>query len=545
MAINTGGYATGISTQPIDVSKSVQNYMQSAVEQKLAEIERGRAEVDENSKRVLKALSVSVLPELSGALRDNYQKELDSFRSEMVNRMKRSEGKLTLDDQKFIEQKSVDLSNRMNMSKNQLAKMAEVQKMLADPKAHTFVNVPKAALELRNFQEDFQAGKPVDDPATIIMRNYKMPTTVEYVSANYKNILDRIDTGEDITVDGVTWKKETFDDPKEIRKFVDFLSERDATFTQLLHKYEDGQFTFDPEKAEQEKQTLVELLQRKKTETGVSSALKPPTPRSGGSSASKRINFTPQQVQVGDRTLNIVGTPSTIPQVDREISIDTAYNTDTKKEERIDGKVEIVGVDVDNDVILLRGMGGLLKKGDESALSTKQKGIGAGASNAASKNDALNSAATPSQIRSKSNDILKQNFKDQYPDIAKDYKDDQLTIINPELKETENGYVLTGQVSAKKKRGIVGRVFGADEKEETFDIEVSYEFIRDPQADVRYTIPLYENKDKVANWFGKVDINNVQFEEYFRRYEQGRQTSQPSTSTKASESVNVFQDLVK
>ena len=59
-------FQIGVSSQPINIAGAGVNFMRSAVDAKLREIEQNREEIGENAKNALKAMSISTIEGLSG-----------------------------------------------------------------------------------------------------------------------------------------------------------------------------------------------------------------------------------------------------------------------------------------------------------------------------------------------------------------------------------------------------------------------------------------------------------------------------------------------
>lgn len=183
-------FPIGVSSQPINIAGAGVNFMRSAVDAKLREIEQNREEIGENAKNALKAMSISTIEGLSGAIRDRYQEEIENYRNTVIDKFRNSGGKLSLQQQKEIQDGFVDLTKRMQGDVTSLKKMEEVQKLyLANPYAYQ-ESLPQ---ELRSMQLDLEKGKAIEDPMLLPLKNAVPISTSDYVLKKYAAPIKNLD----------------------------------------------------------------------------------------------------------------------------------------------------------------------------------------------------------------------------------------------------------------------------------------------------------------------------------------------------------------
>ena len=479
------GYPTGVSTQPLDFGSIASNYMQSAVEQKLQEIKDNKIEVGQNMKDILKAMSISTIPELSGQLRSDFDSKIEKFRADLINRARQSEGKLSLQDRMYAEKGVVDLSNQMNFKKNLLDKGSELKKILMNPSAGNQYDVDKAWSKFSQWTKDFESGKNVSDPVTILAESIK-PTDfqsmlVEAYNKNRQNLgyteTTEIKDGKEVTV------KQT--DPTLTQSYLESFA--NANFQGL---------TPDQKKAEVQKALP--------TLTGIQMETRPYVPKNTGGGYDlgekykRAVNYDPQPQTYKGQTFNIVKVPGDIAQSTRNFFIQGAVNLDTNKASDLtEDNAQILGVDVDNNKLILQGKGGVASR-DGNPLYLPQ-GVEPTADNV------KYSAVVDSDIKNPTaqKTALLGQFK---KDSGK--KADKVTDIN--VTESDGKITVSG-------KAVVTHTFGADE---STPVSVTYNTFTDPKSNAIFTAPLDANKPAVAAMFGKVKVRNKPFETYFDETQQ-------------------------
>lgn len=250
-------FPIGVSSQPINIAGAGVNFMRSAVDAKLREIEQNREEIGENAKNTLKAMSISTIEGLSGSIRDRYQGEIENYRNTVIDKFKNSGGKLSLQQQKEIQDGFVDLTKRMQGDVTSLKKMEEVQKLyLANPYAYQ-ESLPQ---ELRSMQLDLEKGKAIEDPMLLPLKNAVPISTSDYVLKKYaapiKNL--NIETKAGFT-GNIFSETETRGmgvvDPASRQKAIDL---RDEIMRDSWVKYRAGEI--DSETYNREKKTVEDAI---------------------------------------------------------------------------------------------------------------------------------------------------------------------------------------------------------------------------------------------------------------------------------------------
>ena len=108
----------------------------------------------------------------------------------MIDKFKNSGGKLSLQQQKEVQDGFVDLTKRMQGDVTSLKKMEEVQKLyLANPYAYQ-ESLPQ---ELRSMQLDLEKGKAIEDPMLLPLKNAVPISTSDYVLKKYAAPIKNLD----------------------------------------------------------------------------------------------------------------------------------------------------------------------------------------------------------------------------------------------------------------------------------------------------------------------------------------------------------------
>lgn len=299
------GFRTGVSAVPVDVTGLGDKFFQSAVEAKLAEIESDRVQVSDNAERVLKAMSINTTAGLTQKLQDRYSKEIEDYRGRVLEEFKDSRGKLTLNQQRKIQDGFADLEGRMANDINYLKRIDEARKVYASPNARYSHNVEAGLRELAMIQDAFERGERVtEDPLASTFKHVLTPSTVDYAFNRYGNEikgLDKVTSGQ--WVDENTFRFTTQESEDEVNRVVDRIFEQDPVLQQKAINPETGQLDLDL--LQQEKETLKDAVIR------ASTTIRPFRGRTGDRDSVSRFDFPVSldrgvdRVKSGDDNINV------------------------------------------------------------------------------------------------------------------------------------------------------------------------------------------------------------------------------------------------
>lgn len=481
------GYPTGVSTQALDLGSIASDYMRSAVEQKLQEIKENKVQVSENAKNVLKSMSITAIPEMSGKLRDEMNKKIESYRSDIVNRFRKNDGKLSFEDNAAIEQGYIDLTNEMNVKKNWLDKYNATQKILMNPSASKTYNVMGATADLSKVYTDFMSGKSTDDPALIPFKHV-LPIDVDKQVFGYvKERVPFLDKTKTTTVKGGTQTTLETSDLENIKQNI-----RDSfkTNPQLVN------LGYTPDQIEQYAEQKAPLYQQQILTT---QPVKEKSTKAGGIGGLSKdaMDYTPKTVSILGKTYTGINVPTNVTQSPRSYVIPNAVNLTTGESNvSVPKDAELKFIDVDNNKILFEGKGGEAQRGGqtlffpENMSPVKEKGQWQGGK---TESDLQKDATKKS--------VLETAFARQYPDskTPSEIKDVTLT-------KTDGGVTVSGTAIVKGKE---------------MPVSTTYKTAKDESQVATYEVPLYENKEAVAVVMPKVSVRGVPLSEYFKKYERG------------------------
>lgn len=225
-------YPTGVSTQPIDLTSGAQSFMQSAIEARLGEIESSKQQISESAKNVMKAMSVKALPELARAQRDRYQKEIEDYRQNVINKFKDRQGKLTLQDQKEIQDGFVDLDSRMRNEIGEMKIWKEHQKKMYDPNADLFYDMNRLPMVLAEGYGRMMRGEPLGNIGAEVAGTIKPRPITDYAFKRFGKDIE----GFDILSRGKWINDRTFEftseqDEREVDDFINYMFKADPSIT--------------------------------------------------------------------------------------------------------------------------------------------------------------------------------------------------------------------------------------------------------------------------------------------------------------------------
>lgn len=486
-------YRTGMSKQPIDYFSGAKKLLGTAVEQKLLDIEQGRAMATESQKAVLDAMSMKTIQGLDRNLQGQYQKDFDEHRNKIIEMTKESGGVLSLPQQTQIRNEREDLIQKTMASNEAMKSRNEVRKFLLDPNTQYGYDVGGIANELKEWDESFARGEYLGDPKTILFKHQVEAPVSGYVSKNYSDAINALDVealGEyegnvftETKLSGLSvGAQEGIDKARRLR---DVMMQDPS----VVRRYTDANGVEIPEKkADVQAQIEDTISQRiQKTQKGYTS-------RSTGTSKYKSaVDYTPSAFNYKGNDYSIVRIPSNISQTDRNFFVNEAKNLDSGKTEKLtQDNAKIVGVDVDKGVMLLEGKGGNAENNGEVVFIQK------GTPPIRGKRGWV--AQTEAQLSNA--EFQKETLKDMY--VGGGGKEKVKGIKNVTKTPIENGFILSGVIETK--RGDV-------------PVEKTFISFTDPTSTAIYEAPLWTNKEAVTNMFSKVFIKKKPLEKYFDEYD--------------------------
>jgi hypothetical protein len=359
------GFATGVSSTPLDIASAGQIFMRSAVETRLAEIEANKLEVSENVEKALKAMSISTIEGLSQNMRVRYQKEIEKYRDNVRNKLISNQGKLSLDDEREIQDGFVDLQKRQAADVFQLKQLAKAQDMIV---ANYDSYDPRVVDELRQAEEALDRGEFIGDPLAMVVKN-RVPASVgDIVSKFYGNELKSLEQYAVGGFSGNVFKQTELVgiDPKTQALTEKAVNLRDRLLEdpRIKYRYTNPDGSLNPEAYAREKQAVEDNITR------ILEEMKPYRQSTGDSGFYKgATNYDLQDVSFGDQEFLMVGTPGDVATPEKPTIIGEesgAINTTTGKP--ISGRqpIRIMGVGYDKKtgepVILAQGEGGYVMK---------------------------------------------------------------------------------------------------------------------------------------------------------------------------------------
>lgn len=358
------GFATGVSSAPLDIASAGQIFMRSAVETRLAEIEANKLEVSENVEKALKAMSISTIEGLSQNMRVRYQKEIEKYRDDVRNKLISNQGKLSLDDEREIQDGFVDLQKRQAADVFQLKQLAKAQDMIV---ANYDSYDPRVVDELRQAEEALDRGEFIGDPMAMVIKN-RVPATVgELTSKFYGHQLKML--GKEIEgrfVGNIFEQTELVGlDPetKALTEKAKNLRDTMLDDPRYAYRYTNPDGSFDPERFAAVKQEVEDSI------TQAVGKMSPRSQSTGSGFYKGATDYDLQDVSFGDQGFLMVGTPGDVATPEKPTIIGEesgAINTTTGKP--ISGRqpIRIMGVGYDKKtgepVILAQGEGGYVMK---------------------------------------------------------------------------------------------------------------------------------------------------------------------------------------
>ena len=468
-------YPTGVSSQPIDFVSGGQAFFQSAVEQRLKDIEENKATVTENHKKVLEASSVKALPKLWTGLQQKYDKEIQTYRNEIVEKFKKSGGKLSTQDQMAIQNGKLDLEQRMLADVNEIEQWQSATDAIKNnPNLRYITNFPEYQKKLADYYSNKVSGKPTGNLSAELASTFQAPAVPDFIEKKYEPIIKGLNISAKARwQDANTFVFNTAQDEEEVDRQIDYVFSTDPFL-----KAQDT-----PEQRQAVKDAWIK--NEAKFET-----YRPSAPRASSDRYRNATDYTPTPFNYKNNNYDIVPVPSDVTQTERNFFINNASNLDTgKKSQLTEDNAKIVGVDVERGVILLEGKGGKAQSGGKDLYIPEGEQPFKGDSGwQGDTEDTLKGKAAESTIKKK------YKGKDRVREIA-DVKTE---------KDADGNIILSGTVVTKKER---------------IPISIKYVTFTDPASQAIYTAPMRGNKTAVAAAFPDMNIDGRPLEWYFDNVE--------------------------
>lgn len=497
-----GIFPTGVSRQPLDVATAGQNFLQAAVEQKLANIEADREQVSESAKNVLKAMSIKTLDGLSRGLQNKYQKEIQDYRSKVVDKFRTKEGKLSLDDKVEIQNGFVDLQQRQLSDIAALKERAKARELITDPNFPYGFDAQSAVNEMVKWDKAMERGEYLGDPVAMVMKHRKEPEMGDYIDKAYGEEVATLDVESLAGFDGNVFTQtelsglsvQARDSLEKARR----LRDRIMLDPNVKARYTAADGTIFEDRLNETRQAVEDLISRK------ISASKPyrQTTRGGSGSGSDLRSLSQKTVDLASGTYpSYVDYPRS--QAEKRFTVNEALNEETGRMDRFDeaASMRVIGFDVPNNRVFFVSEGGELKDNGQTVYG------GAGIiSDAANVNEKLEEGYTKERIKEQPVRFL-ADATDRVQNV-----NDVTRVTNLEFDETEDGrLVVTGNLEkwrTKQFVGIGGKRVSAEELNPEKHVKESEESFRavvsplsDPKSTTRYSLPLSDYEEVVSELY--------------------------------------------
>lgn len=474
------GFLTGVSSQPLDVVSGGQAFLQSAVDAKLKEIEAGRAEVSENAKNVLKAISVKTIEGLSRGLQQRYQQEIEKYRGEVVDKFRKSGGKLSMKEQMEIQNGFVDLNQRMVNDVSELKKRDALRNIVAKPEAAYAYDLGALLPEMAEWDKAFDRGEYREDPMTLLFKHQLEPSTGDYVAKRYAkeigglNILSR---GE--WINPTTFRFSSQESEEEVDSMIGVMFEKDPV---MMRKITNPDGSINQEAYDREvgivKNMSIKLSQKDQPFSGRS--------RSGGGGTSNLRELYPTQRETHRGVETWYNWPSDVTQTKRTIPVKDAYDPETGKKVPINKGLEyiVVSFTPDSKRALVSTSGGTAMSGDEPLLYNKEN---PGFSTYSSMSEKEDYSFTPSMLKKQAETML-------IASIGEGSESEWEYVSKPELVKNEDGsYTMQGTVRRKDTTTGVQRFFGKERPDQSVKrVSIDFEPLVDKDAERLLELDLNE-----------------------------------------------------
>jgi len=461
-----GYLPTGISTQPIDIVGAGQRLMQTAVEQKLADIEQGRAMADESQQAALEAMSMKTIQGLDRRLQDRYSEQFDQHRQKIVDMLSKSGGVLNRQQQMQIRNEQEDIINRTMADNEAMQARNAVREFLLDPNTQYGYNMDAIAQELSNWDKKFEEGEYLGDPRTILVKHQIEAPIVGYISKNYQPDIESLGKEEwgdfkgnvfsTTEVSGLYARNPEAVD-KAIRVRDDIM--RDPN---VVGRYTNPDGTIDEGRRADVQQRVEDAISKRISEASRGSAR---SSGSGSGSGTTTQELFPTEIETVRGTEQWYNYPSGVPQTKRTIDVKSAYDVDTGEKVDINDRVDysVVSFNPENRRVRIQTEGGVVEAGGQPMLYDPSRDSVEEGMTLKDKRDMANSQSEFKKENKAKATLARHASTFENGDEADEVK-------NVEIKENKDGtFTMSGEL-VRYERNLLGRKKKSVEKSEKVDV---------------------------------------------------------------------------
>lgn len=478
-----GYLPTGISSTPINIAGAGQRLMQTAVEQKLADIEQGRAMADESQQAALEAMSMKTIQGLDRKLQDRYSEQFDQHRQKIVDMLSKSGGVLNRQQQMQIRNEQEDIINQTMADNEAMQARNAVREFLLDPNTQYGYSMDAIAQELSNWDKKFEKGEYLGDPRTILMKHQLEAPVTGYIAQRYQPDIESLGKEEwgdfqgnvfsTTEVSGLYARNPEAVD-KAIRVRDDIMQDPN-----VVSRYTNPDGTIDEDKRAEVQQRVEDAISKRISEASKGSTR---TTDDGSDTISKSA------VELTPTSGGVFNFPVDVTQAVRNVDLVELGAVDADTGEKINDRFmesRLVNMDLDDNTITLKTKGGgVSRNGDQ--LYGKMSGYGYGTLIRDDLSSKKSLGATKSEIEGKASDIIKANSQ---------YK--KGIVKNVKVTETEGGIIITGTAYDTS----WGKAKGEGET-----VTVEYNPLRDESVERFAKVPLPKFRNLLAKYGKKFYI---------------------------------------
>jgi hypothetical protein len=503
------GFLTGVSRQPLDLVSGAQSFMRSAVESRLAEIEANKIEVSENYKNSLKAMSLSTVEGLSENLRRKYQGRIEEYRKDVMNKFLSSGGKLSMQQEKEIQDGYVDIQRKMAGDVSILNEIQKVQDMaLSNP---TMYNIEALSTDLGHVQTALDKGEYTGRPSVLLMKHQVPVSEGDFIAKHYGNEMKALEdfvTG-DFTGNIFKTTELTGLDPNtyELTRRASDLRDRILENPWMKSKYTNPDGSINPEAYARQKQVAEDNITR------IVEDMKSYSPRAGSGKDKELTYLTPTTVDVNGEDVSVYNVPAGIPQTKMTITVGGKLkNANTGRMEEVKGNTLddfiVKGVSPETREVFVQVEGGGVLERDGQPLLARETEIGS--LEGRSDSDKMQDGQTPNQIKENAFSIL-------VGQSSKPSERDWTRVVDAKVTENNDGsYTLSGTLERHGTKAL-GVGLGGVRKEEDLSkegenlkkseqVSITYQPITGGKEPKSYALPMDEYKDVLQRIVGKFGL---------------------------------------
>ena len=465
-------YPTGYSDQGIDFSQASQNLQNSALQLQVAQAKTRMGELSEAQKYILKSADMSVIPEVSGDLRNKFQDEINGIRQKTIDLVRQRNGKLTASDMSEIERMGVEQQNRQARAKLNIEALKKMQETFLKPGIDEVIDMPKARARWGELSTALQKGEDIGTDV--------MAIPIQYAITKSEGQLFTDQMQKQIAQLGTNGKLQYHKGKMIVTTATDEADARNAVRQQLLGNsmwlnqitqkddqgnilYNAGKPVIDEDKLKAKEDQFLPLVTKTKTEE---KPLPASMTRKGGTSANPLLDLTWESGKIGNQDYaNLTTLPSPTKTTANVVS---ARNEDTGAEEKPSGSYEItpthIGVTPQGEGRIIYSAPGAPKMVDGKQVYSS---------------DGKDHGALTLDEAKKGQEAAAKNL---LPDRGKDW-----TIVGePDVQKGDNGVTL--KYTAKREYNWAQHKLGYEDKKQS--VEVKLKPVIDDKANGMRSMPI-------------------------------------------------------